>query len=48
MQGRRPGEFRAVERWREHGAMREARVKQGRSPVQEAKRLGISPVERNE
>jgi hypothetical protein len=38
----------AAERWREGRAMRDARVKEGRSQLQEAKRLGISPVELNE
>jgi hypothetical protein len=38
----------AAERWREGRPMRDAGVKRGRSPFQEAKRLGISPCELNE
>jgi hypothetical protein len=38
----------AAERWREGRAMRDARVREGRSQLQEAKRLGTSPVELNE
>jgi hypothetical protein len=38
----------AAELWREGSAMRDARVKEGRSQLQEAKRLGISPVDLND
>jgi hypothetical protein len=35
----------AAELWREGRAMRDARVKEGRSLFQEAKRRGVSPVD---
>jgi DNA-binding XRE family transcriptional regulator len=38
----------AADRWRTGKAMRDARVKQGRTQQQEAERLGISPIELNE
>jgi transcriptional regulator with XRE-family HTH domain len=37
-----------AERWREGRAIRDARIKEGRSQLQEAKRLGISPVDLND
>jgi DNA-binding XRE family transcriptional regulator len=38
----------AADRWRAGKAMRDARVKRGRTQEQEAERLGISPIELND
>ena len=38
----------AADRWCMGKAMRDARVKQGRTQQQEAERLGISPIELND